>query len=74
MDVSGVVGKLGFVFVVLGGVIMALSVSETVNFEGGALIMIGPIPIVGGTSSEIVLVLAILTMFILLWFVWRKLI
>lgn len=59
--------QLGLIFVMIGvitiflGVIIALMKREK-GVEGGGIIIIGPFPIVWGTSSKILKILSIITL------------
>ncbi len=64
---------LGFVLI-FSGILLTLFIDADVNTEFGGLIMIGPIPIIVGTSTEMAFTMAVLAIVIIIayLFMWRK--
>lgn len=56
---------IGFMIIFIGTLIYALKQGKS-EVKGGGVILIGPIPIVWGTSSKIVLALTIISIIILM--------
>lgn len=66
-------GKTGLLLIVIGVLLIMVSIPFTdINLEGGALLMLGPIPIIGGTSPTVVLFLALIAVIIMVIWVWFK--
>ncbi len=55
---------LGFVLIILG--MAGMSFGQPGGFEGGGIILIGPIPIIFGTSAGAVIILVILAIILML--------
>ncbi|MEM2136798.1 MAG: DUF131 domain-containing protein [Candidatus Methanomethylicia archaeon] len=68
--------QLGLIFVIIGVITIFLGVIITLmrrkgEVEGGGIIIIGPFPILWGTSSKILRILSIITLlFIILIVIW----
>lgn len=65
VDLGFIIIIVGF-FIIFAGVLLHILRGNKGKIEGGGIILIGPIPIVWGTGSKIVLALTIISIIILM--------